>query len=231
MSASEGVPSLDVDPDAYREAAESVAFIKAAVDAANANALRLCMYQQTHDGTLLRMPVSKIPVRGGAMMDYVLAPEDETIVRARTVEFLVQQHKDHPLKHGPAGVTLGSNGHSQQRNGFRTEIDKEQGVVDYSAACQLMKVYTGEDLNEANLRLGYEELAFQPFPRAVEWSSGRQPSMERLKHYRVAIIGAGINGMSTAVHLKRLGIPYIGIDRQADIGGTWYNNTYPGSCI
>lgn len=160
------------------------------------------------------------------MMDYVLSSEDEATVRAATLDFLSQQRKMQDQQFAL------SNNDTQKTypDAISPERQPEQGTVKFPDACELMRIYTGEDLNEANLRLGYEELAFQPFPRAVEWSAGKEPSAERLKHYRVAIIGAGINGISTAVHLQRLGIPYTLIDRQADVGGTWYNNTYPGEC-
>ena len=225
MSATEGVPSVDVEPDVSQRLDGTVGFISAAVQAANSNALRLSLYQATHDETLLQMSVSKTPVRGGAMMDYVLVPGDEVTVRAKALEFLVNQQKDQRcLK----ATTNGDHAHIHRSNGSTEPTDPDRSTVTYADAVQLMKAFTGEDLDEANLQLGYEELAFQPFPRGVRWSQGAKPSVDRLNNYHVAVIGAGINGISTAVHLKRLGIPFTVIDRQADVGGTWYNNTYPG---
>jgi len=92
-------------------------------------------------------------------------------------------------------------------------------------ASKLLGVFCGEQLQQRELQLGYEELAFQDFPRGVTWT--KRLSTEKLAKYHVVIIGAGINGISTAVNLQRLGIPYTLIDRQSDIGGTWLLNTYP----
>jgi cation diffusion facilitator CzcD-associated flavoprotein CzcO len=47
--------------------------------------------------------------------------------------------------------------------------------------------------------------------------------------YRVAVIGAGFGGIGMAIALKRAGIgDFVVLDRAADLGGTWRDNTYPG---
>lgn len=49
---------------------------------------------------------------------------------------------------------------------------------------------------------------------------------------RVAIIGGGISGIATAYYLKRAGITNFTIfEASAGIGGTWYDNRYPGAEI
>ena len=48
-------------------------------------------------------------------------------------------------------------------------------------------------------------------------------------HTRVAIIGSGFAGLGTAIRLKRDGIDdFVVLERAADVGGTWRDNTYPG---
>lgn len=44
----------------------------------------------------------------------------------------------------------------------------------------------------------------------------------------VAIIGAGMSGILMARRLDQAGIPYTVFERNADFGGVWYENTYPG---
>jgi cation diffusion facilitator CzcD-associated flavoprotein CzcO len=45
----------------------------------------------------------------------------------------------------------------------------------------------------------------------------------------VIIVGAGFGGIAAAIELKRAGIDDIRIlERAADLGGTWYYNSYPG---
>src|SRR5579859_6209408 len=49
------------------------------------------------------------------------------------------------------------------------------------------------------------------------------------RHVRVAILGTGFSGLGMAIQLKRHGYKdFVVIERAADIGGTWRDNTYPG---
>ncbi|NLN79774.1 MAG: NAD(P)/FAD-dependent oxidoreductase [Armatimonadetes bacterium] len=41
------------------------------------------------------------------------------------------------------------------------------------------------------------------------------------------IIGAGLSGIAAAIQLQRLGQPYIILEKNDALGGTWYENTYP----
>ncbi len=44
----------------------------------------------------------------------------------------------------------------------------------------------------------------------------------------VLVIGAGICGLTLSVKLARLGIEHTLIEKNADVGGTWFENRYPG---
>lgn len=44
----------------------------------------------------------------------------------------------------------------------------------------------------------------------------------------VLVIGAGISGLCAAIKLKEAGIPYTVIEKNPTVGGTWYENIYPG---
>ncbi|MGV9673127.1 flavin-containing monooxygenase [Gordonia sp. NPDC003504] len=46
----------------------------------------------------------------------------------------------------------------------------------------------------------------------------------------IAIVGAGFSGLGAAITLSRAGVDdYVILDRGADFGGTWRDNTYPGA--
>ena len=47
--------------------------------------------------------------------------------------------------------------------------------------------------------------------------------------FKVAIIGAGISGLSAARELSRSGIDYLVLEKNPDVGGTWLDNVYPGA--
>lgn len=42
------------------------------------------------------------------------------------------------------------------------------------------------------------------------------------------IVGAGVCAIALGVALGRLGIPYTIVEKNAELGGTWYVNRYPG---
>ena len=46
--------------------------------------------------------------------------------------------------------------------------------------------------------------------------------------FTVAIIGAGVSGLSAAVELKAAGVDYQIIERNDGLGGSWWDNRYPG---
>ena len=83
------------------------------------------------------------------------------------------------------------------------------------------------DLDENELDLVQKEMGLlgEAF---VDWEESRPKHADS---YRVIIIGAGLSGIATAVHLKRMGIDFVIYDRLNDIGGTWLTNTYPGCAV
>lgn len=48
-------------------------------------------------------------------------------------------------------------------------------------------------------------------------------------NYEVIVIGAGVGGIYQLKRLSELGIKATVLDAAADLGGTWYNNRYPGA--
>jgi cation diffusion facilitator CzcD-associated flavoprotein CzcO len=49
--------------------------------------------------------------------------------------------------------------------------------------------------------------------------------------HQVIIIGAGMSGLCMGVRLQQQGITdFVILEKSAGVGGTWYDNTYPGAC-
>src|SRR5579884_1891548 len=62
-----------------------------------------------------------------------------------------------------------------------------------------------------------------PLPEEVQ--QDEQP----VRHFRVAILGTGFSGLGMAIRLKQQGEKdFVVLERAADVGGTWRDNTYPG---
>lgn len=69
------------------------------------------------------------------------------------------------------------------------------------------------------------------FRSEVELSSAIQSQRNPATGYRVLIIGAGVAGICAAIRLKAAGIPYVIIEKNAEAGGTWYENKYPAAGV
>ena len=49
--------------------------------------------------------------------------------------------------------------------------------------------------------------------------------------FPVIVIGCGESGLLAAIRLQQAGIPYTVIEKNAGVGGTWWENSYPGARV
>ncbi|NCF18475.1 MAG: NAD(P)-binding domain-containing protein [Haliea sp.] len=95
---------------------------------------------------------------------------------------------------------------------------------DDSMVAETMQYITGNPFPQEQLELMREELnLFGEDRRRVDLAQEQVPS-----GYRVLVIGAGMSGVLAAIRLQEAGIDYLMVDKNPEIGGTWYENTYPG---
>lgn len=202
FSALETSPGESFDPGANAPAPPGTideAFIRRALEHANLNVLRIALYQHTGDPELAAMKVVKHARPGSPFLFSVLSPQDDEIVRQKAVAYLV----------GGAARPVAT----------PTRVE----------AGRLMELFTGDTLRPSEQDFGWEELAFDGFPRAAAWTN--KPSPTAVANYSVTIIGAGFSGLIAAIQLEKLGIAYRIVERQAGIGGTWFLNDYPGARV
>src|SRR6185436_3031036 len=70
-----------------------------------------------------------------------------------------------------------------------------------------------------------EEIALDGDTREVAWDG--VPAAARAR-FRVAVIGAGMSGLLAAIRLEEAGVPYVVVEKNDGVGGTWLENSYPG---
>ncbi len=61
--------------------------------------------------------------------------------------------------------------------------------------------------------------------RAIEWDPA---SASARAGFPVVVIGCGQSGLLAGIRLKEAGIPFTILEKNPGVGGTWYENTYPG---
>jgi 4-hydroxyacetophenone monooxygenase len=69
---------------------------------------------------------------------------------------------------------------------------------------------------------------------AAELFPERDHKAEKLpvpEGFKVIIVGAGVSGLCAAINLKRAGIPFTILEKSATVGGTWWDNRYPGAGV
>ncbi len=62
--------------------------------------------------------------------------------------------------------------------------------------------------------------------RQVDWSHEMPNSLPTERP--VAIVGAGASGIALGANLVKLGIPFVILEKNSQVGGTWHENIYPG---
>lgn len=91
----------------------------------------------------------------------------------------------------------------------------------------IMSLLAGESMPAEYVPLLLEEMRLADRDeRRLRWTNpGFKPAATG---FRVAIIGAGISGVLAAIRFAEAGVPYTVYEKNAGVGGTWFENIYPG---
>ncbi|WP_374472847.1 NAD(P)-binding domain-containing protein [Phenylobacterium sp.] len=127
--------------------------------------------------------------------------------------------------------------------------EDEQAKIRERARAAILRLLEGGEVRLATpepalLRRMMDFVAGAPIPEgyadflldelAISGRSTKDPQFEqpRLKEaarkLKVLVIGAGMSGLLTGIRLSQAGIPFEIVDKNPDVGGTWFENTYPG---
>ena len=88
---------------------------------------------------------------------------------------------------------------------------------------EMMSVFNGEAVPANYAPLVLEEMGFD----SRDALSALPPGTRIPEGFQVLIIGAGMSGLLAAIKLEKLGIPYTVLEKNEDVGGTWFENIYP----
>lgn len=129
-------------------------------------------------------------------------------------------------------------------------IPEERQAEARKAAAEAIRAHLGgKPLQMANpdtatLRRQMDFVAGAPIPEqyvdflldelTLDGRSTKDPQFEQpqlkaaARKLNVMVIGAGMSGLLAGIRLSQAGVPFQIVDKNADVGGTWFENTYPG---
>ena len=179
----------------------SDAEIDAAVQYADPMALRGLLYQLTGDEEVRAVKVKMQVVGVYRELWHIASKDDVALIRAKAAAFL-KSYRDSGAGELPIGPA------ERLRDSIGLAV--------------------GTEIPAEELDLWLEELAINPWARALEWSSPEQARQAAQAGFSVLVIGAGMGGLNAAVQLKHAGIPFTLLEKNSTVGGTWWENRYPG---
>ncbi len=91
---------------------------------------------------------------------------------------------------------------------------------------RIMEFSVGAAVDDDYVPLLYEELGGEgEDPRSPAWRAEDVAPGRRL---RVAVVGAGMSGLVAAHRLAQAGVEFVVLEKNDEVGGTWFENSYPG---
>lgn len=134
--------------------------IRAAVEKAHPNALRVALYQATADPALAAMPAERKPFWGGTYYQVMLADGDVEVLRRKALDYLLSN---------PAATN---------------ELPSDVVLRRY------MEIFNGGVVDDFTFAMGKEELSFEDFPRGVDWESEPSQNAKAAFHVIIIGAGA-----------------------------------------
>lgn len=87
---------------------------------------------------------------------------------------------------------------------------------------RMMSICLGETVPAEYAPMMRQDMGFAE--RDVHWTRGRPDKLE----LDVVIAGAGVSGLCLAAKLDALGVAFTVLEKNPEVGGTWFENRYPG---
>lgn len=88
---------------------------------------------------------------------------------------------------------------------------------------RMMSVCMGEEIPDR-----YSDMLSGEFTRRVVDDFHEAQAVTPPEDFTVVLIGTGVAGIAGAHQLEDMGVDYVVLERQPDVGGNWWQNIYPG---
>src|ERR1044071_6263307 len=181
-------------PPADAPITEDDAFIAVALERASAPTLMMSIVHLTGDTSLLRGDIRPATATMGEVDGY-MTDQEKAAVRALALDALrAYLDRGCTLPPPPSPETI------REMMGF---LVGQEVPSEYVPMMQEEMALDGTDLRD---------IAWDGIPIAAR------------KSFRVAIIGAGMSGLLAAIRLEEAGIPYVVLEKNDGVGGTWLEN-------
>ncbi len=150
-------------------------------------------------------------------------------VAATSVKMVMAGYFDVPTPATEADVALLRRKGADFLKAYRDSGAGDIAVGPQDRLATSLGLMLGRTMEGDDLRHHVEELALDPSVRSLHWKA--QPDPERLKDFTVTIIGAGMGGLNAALQLRKAGFPFTVLEKNKGVGGTWWENRYPGARV
>lgn len=178
------------------------AAIAAALEDASIPTLMMSMIHMSGDASLLDGPVKPAGVYINEYQGY-MSEEDKAAVRAQALE-VIKAFRDGGCRLPPP-----------------PSAETVHRMMNFLVAQEVPSDYVPMMLEEMELD-GADQ-------RSDAW--GEEVPEARRQAHSVLVIGGGMSGVLAAYRLQEAGIPYVVLEKNASVGGTWYENRYPGARV
>jgi 4-hydroxyacetophenone monooxygenase len=103
-------------------------------------------------------------------------------------------------------------------------------VPDRHLLRRMMSVAVAEEVPDEYVPMVLEQMGLTAGPEPEEQPPIDLPAAG-MPDFRVAIVGAGASGLCAGIRLAQAGIPFTIFEKNDEVGGTWYENRYPGCAV
>jgi 4-hydroxyacetophenone monooxygenase len=111
---------------------------------------------------------------------------------------------------------------------YRDRGCPEPAAVDATTLKRMMDWLVCEDVPEEYVPMLLEEMELAGHDeRGTVFRSGAAARAG----FPVVVVGCGMSGLLAAIRLQQAGIPYTVVEKNEGVGGTWWDNTYPGARV